>query len=230
MRRAGFDAGGNPFFLDDVLVVDAIDAERAFAHHPLVLVELPRPVGAGPGTQLAADADVGVHQHDAVFRAFVGRAGGADRHAGRLFAMQAGAREMHRAAFGAGARLVGVHAVEPHPVLLRFVGMEIGQRRGVARRVPLLAVHRAGMAADAGIEVDHEAELLAARRGNTGHAAITPRRRKRGREEGRRRSAGCPARVSAPAGGRSRPGAGPSPPAHPPSRSAREDRTTPPGQ
>jgi hypothetical protein len=42
------------------LVVDAIHAERAFLHHAVIVVVFPRAVGAGPGTQLAADAGVGL--------------------------------------------------------------------------------------------------------------------------------------------------------------------------
>ena len=44
----------------------------------------------------------------------------------------------------------------------------------MAGGVPFLAVHRAGVAADAGVEVDDEAELLRARhgRGSAGHRAV----------------------------------------------------------
>src|SRR3546814_8385723 len=49
-----------------------------------------RAVGAGPGAQLAADAGVGVDQHDAVLGALVGGPGRADGDAGRVVAVQAG--------------------------------------------------------------------------------------------------------------------------------------------
>jgi hypothetical protein len=42
LGRAGGDAGGDALRLGDGLVVDAIDAEGALLHHPLVLVELAR--------------------------------------------------------------------------------------------------------------------------------------------------------------------------------------------
>ena len=169
LRRAGRDAGRHALLFRQVLVVDAVDAQRAFPHHALVLVELARAVGAGPGAQLAADADVGVDQHDAVFGALVAGAGGTDGDAGRVLAMQAGAGEVHRAAVRAGAGFVGVHAVEPDAVRVVLIGAEIGQRRGMAGGVPLLAVYRAGVAADAGVEVDDEAEFFRAGRWDAGH-------------------------------------------------------------
>ena len=93
--------------------------------------------------------------------ALVGRAGRADGDAGRRLAMQARAREMHGAALRAVADLVGMHAVEPGAVRIAAVGVLVGQRRGIAAGVPLLAACRAGLAADAGVEIDHQAELLA---------------------------------------------------------------------
>ena len=49
------------------------------------------------------------------------------------------------------------------------VGVEVGQRGRVAAGVPLLAVHRAGMAADAGVEVDHQAQGAVGGGGEIGH-------------------------------------------------------------
>ncbi len=95
--RAGAHAGGQAVLRLQVLVVDAVDAERAFLHHAVAVVVFARAIGTGPGAQLAADAGVRVDQHDAVFGALVGGAGRADGDAGRRFAMQAGAREMHGA-------------------------------------------------------------------------------------------------------------------------------------
>ena len=174
-RRAGGDAGRHALLFGEVLVVDAVDAQGAFAHHALVFVELARAIRAGPGAQLAADADIGVDQDDAVFRALVAGAGGTDGDAGRVLAVQAGAGEVDGAAVGAGAGFVGVHAVQPDAVGVVLVGAEIGQRRGMAGGVPLLAVHRAGVAADAGVEVDDEAELFRAGGGDGGHAHASSR-------------------------------------------------------
>src|SRR5215467_2830772 len=41
-------------------IIDTIDAERALFHRAVVVVVLPRAIGAGPGAQLAADASVGI--------------------------------------------------------------------------------------------------------------------------------------------------------------------------
>src|SRR5687768_7413390 len=105
--RAGSDAGRHAVDLLEVLVVDAIDAQRAFLHHAGIVIELARPVRAGPGAELAADAGIGVDQHDAVLGALVGRPGGADLDASRLLAMQAGFREMDGAAATAVVDLEG---------------------------------------------------------------------------------------------------------------------------
>ena len=60
---------------------------------------------------------------------------------------------------GALALLEGVDAVEPHPPSALAIGVEIRERRHVPAGVPLLARGGAGMAADAEIEIDNEAEL-----------------------------------------------------------------------
>ena len=105
-RRAGAHAGGNAVLRRRCLVIDAVDAQRALLHHAVAVVVLARAVRAGPGAQLAADAGVGIDQHDAVLGALEGGAGRADGDAGRLLAMQARAREMHGAARGTFADLV----------------------------------------------------------------------------------------------------------------------------
>ena len=64
--RAGRDAGRHAILLGQIVVVDAIDAQRAFLHNTDIGVELARAVGAGPTAQFAADAFAFVHQHDAV--------------------------------------------------------------------------------------------------------------------------------------------------------------------
>ena len=67
---------------------------------------------------------------------------------------------MHGAAVGAVAGLEGVDAVEPHAQGIGAVGLAIGERRHVPAGVPLLAVDRAGVTADADVEIDDESELL----------------------------------------------------------------------
>ena len=58
------------------------------------------------------------------------------------------------------AHLIGMHAVEPGAVRIAAVGVLVGQRRRIAAGVPFLAARRAGLTADAGVEIDHQAELL----------------------------------------------------------------------
>ena len=174
--RAGRNAGRRPAARVQVLVVDLVDAERALLHHPGVGVVFPRAVGAGPGAELAADAGVGVDQHDAVLRPLVGGAGRADGDAGRVLAVQAGLGEVHRAAVALVAHhLEGVDAVEPHAAGIGAVRVAVGQRRRMAGGVPLLAVHRAGMAADADVQVDDQAQLhRAGIARQAGHAPCPP--------------------------------------------------------
>ena len=66
--RAGAHAGRHAILRRERLVVDAVDAQRAFLHHAVVVVVLARAVRAGPGAQLAADAGVRIDQDDAVGR------------------------------------------------------------------------------------------------------------------------------------------------------------------
>ena len=72
--------------------------------------------------------------------------------------LEAGTFEQLRAV----ADLEGMDAIEPHAAVVAAVGLEIRQRRRMAAGVPFLAVHRAGVTTDAGVEVDHQAELLRA--------------------------------------------------------------------
>src|SRR5262249_31149401 len=143
-----------------MLVVDAVDAQRAFLHYPLAVVVLARTVRAGPGAQLAADAGVGIDEHDAALRALVGCTRRTHGDASRRLAVQARAREVHGPARGAFAGLVGMDAVQPRAVRVFAVRILIGQGSGIAGRVPLLAARRTGMAADAGVEVDHQPEFF----------------------------------------------------------------------
>src|SRR6266571_2186863 len=139
-RRGGASrhASRNAVPFRQVLVIDPIDAQRAFLHHAAVLVELARAVRTGPRTQLAADAERGIDENDAVL---------------------------------AVAHFERVHAIEPHAPGFGLIGTELRQRPGFAERVPLLAAHHAGVAPDAGIEIDDEPELLGARlrSGEAGH-------------------------------------------------------------
>src|SRR5690606_33820332 len=131
----------------------------------------------GPAAQLAADALVLVHQHDPVLGALVAGAGGAHGDAGRGLAVQARAREVQghgRLRFAAalrwtGRELVAVHAVEPDPGGLPAVWLLVHQRAQDPARVPLLAAGRAGVAAHAGVQVDHQAELPGWRWRQGGH-------------------------------------------------------------
>jgi hypothetical protein len=170
VHRAGGDAGRLALLDGQVLVVDAVDAKRAFLHHAADDVELARAIGAGPGAQPAADAQILVDQHDAVLGALVGGAGGAHGDAVGLGAVQARAREVDGARSRAVVDLVAVDAVEPGARRVHAIGVDVGQRRGVAAGVPLLAAHHAGLAADAGVEVDDEAEAGGGRVvGQAGH-------------------------------------------------------------
>src|SRR5690606_11692353 len=146
---------------------------RAYVHLAMDIAVLSSAVRAGPRTQLAADALVLVDQHDAVLGALVAGAGRAHGDAGGGLAMQAAAREMQglRGLVRGRVRLqlVAVHAVEPHALRLLAVRTFVGQRPGDAAGVPFLAAGRAGMAADAGVEVDHQPELLLRWRRQCGH-------------------------------------------------------------
>ena len=52
--RAGNDTGGFAFALFEVFVVDAVNAQRAFFHHPVIGIVFPGAIGAGPGAVLGA--------------------------------------------------------------------------------------------------------------------------------------------------------------------------------
>src|SRR4029077_13972068 len=130
----------------------------------------PRAIRAGPGAQLAADADRLVDQHNPVLGALVGGPGRAHGNASRLLEMQARFGEIDRSRTLAVAFLEGVDAVEPDAPGARTIRVEIGQRPHMAGGIPFLAGRGAGLAADADVEVDDEPELL----------AVRPRLRQRG--------------------------------------------------
>ena len=162
--RAGADASGDAVHLGNVLVIDAVDAERALLHHASLGVELARAIGAGPGAEAAAHAGILVDQHDAICGALVAGACRADGDAGRVVAVQARFGEMddlRRAVRRLDLELVD--AVQPGAGGLGAVCVLVAQRRAIAAGVPFLAADRAGMAADADIEVDDEAELALGR-------------------------------------------------------------------
>src|SRR5207244_11452651 len=118
--------------------------------HAAALVELARAVRTGPRTQLAADAERGIDENDAVLGAFVGSAGRAHRHAVRLLAMVAVLGKIYGAPVLAVAHFERVHAIEPHAPGLGLIGTELRQGPGFAERGALLAAHHAGVAPDAG--------------------------------------------------------------------------------
>ena len=163
---AGADAGGDAVDLGNVRVFNAVDAEGAFLHHALGGVHLAGAVGAGPGAEAAADAVLLVDEDDAVLGALEAGAGGADGDARGVGAVEAGLREVDDpGGAGVGDRLEAVDVVEEGAIGVGAVGVAVGEgREAAARRVPFLAGDDAGVAADAGVEVDDEAEGLFGRR------------------------------------------------------------------
>jgi hypothetical protein len=160
-----------PVGLRQVVVVDAIDAEGAFLHHALGRVHLAGTVRAGPGAQAAADAIALVDQNDAVLDPLVAGTRRADGDTGRILAMQAGFWEMHKLRGTLrGLHLVAVDAVEESARGGGAIGVLIAERGAVILGVPALAGDHAGVAADAGIEVDDKAELAGGGAGKGCHA------------------------------------------------------------
>src|ERR1700735_1525092 len=90
--------------------------------------------------------------------------------------MQARAWKIHRLALIPAACLVGMDAIEPDAVRLLAIRLIVRQRRGMATRVPFLAIHRASVAADTSIEIDDKAEFFGSRQGvgNAGHCDVFP--------------------------------------------------------
>ena len=170
-RRAGADAGRDAVDLGKLRVFNAVVAEGALLHHAGDRVHLAGAVGAGPGAEAAADAVGLVDEDDAVGGALPAGAGRADGDAGGVLAVQAGLGEVDDAGgAGVGDGLEGVDAVEEGAFGVGAVGVEVGEggdRRGGG--VPLLAGDDAGVAADAGVEVDDEAEAFFGRGGERGH-------------------------------------------------------------
>ena len=150
--RAGRDAGRLALGFGQGRIVDAVHAQGALAHGVLDRIDLAGAVGAGPGAQVAADADVGIDQHDAILGALEAGPGRADGDAGRRLAVQAGAGEVDAAClFPFTAGLIAVYPIEPDAQRLSLIGIDVGQGRRPALVVPLLAGDRAGLAAHAGV-------------------------------------------------------------------------------
>src|SRR5262245_5312058 len=160
--RAGANACRYAVLYSDGIIVDAIDAQGAFLHDAVAIVVLARTIGAGPGAQFAADAGVRIDQHNSVLGAFVGGPGRAHGDAIGLFAMQARARKIYGPAARTLTGLEGVHTIEPGAVRVIAVGILIGEGRGIAGAIPLLAARGARLATDAGIKVDDQTKLFAA--------------------------------------------------------------------
>ena len=110
--RARHYTRGFAFAFRQLLVINAIHAQRAFLHYLLVLVDFTRAVRTRPRAIFAADALVVVHQHDAIRLAFVTRTGRTHRHARRVFAMQAAFGKMNRVGVREFADFISLHAGE----------------------------------------------------------------------------------------------------------------------
>ena len=77
--------------------------------------------------------------------------------------MQAAARKVDGSAVQPLARLVGVHAVKPDPIGIGTIRVVVAELTRIGAGVPFLAVDRAGMAPDAGIEIDDQTEFFVRR-------------------------------------------------------------------
>ena len=193
-RGARPHARRHAILFGQIEVVDPVDAERALLHHAPIGIQLARPVRAGPGAQAAADAQILVDQDDAVLGALVRCARRAHGDAGGVLAVQAGLREVHGVAVRSLAHLIAVHPVQPGAARLGAVRVLIGQRRRVPAGVPFLAADHARLAADAGVEIDHQAEP-------TGRAGLRQAGHRRARNS--RPYLEIAGRTGRPAGGRS---------------------------
>ena len=69
-----------------------------------------------------------------------------------------------------GLDLVGMDAVQKGAGRVGTIRVLVGQRRTVVFGIPAFAGNHAGMAADAGIKVDHKAEFCLGGAGQAGHA------------------------------------------------------------
>ncbi len=116
-------------------VVHAVHAVVAFDHFAHFLVPLGCAPGAGGDAGFAADAEVVVHEDDAVLGPFLHGAGGAGGHAPGIFAVKAG--HEHVGGFGDVVDPFGAH------------GNDLAEAGAFGQPLVDLARHFAGMATDA---------------------------------------------------------------------------------
>ena len=67
---------------------------------------------------------------------------------------------MHGPPIVSSVRLETMDAIKPNTVRFGTVGIGIGERGGNPTAIPLFTTDRAGVATDAGVEVDNEAQLF----------------------------------------------------------------------
>ena len=110
-----------------VRVINFIDTQGTLFHDTFIGVVFPGAVRTGPGTQLATDARIRVHQDDTVFFPFIRGAGRADRHAGGIVTVQAGLWKINRFRFSQLVRCFkAVDPVEPDAGWFNAVRIRIG--------------------------------------------------------------------------------------------------------
>jgi len=68
--RTGDNASRYARTLVDGIVVNPINAQRAFLHHPRIEVVFARAIGTRPGAEFAADAQILIDENDAVLGPF----------------------------------------------------------------------------------------------------------------------------------------------------------------
>ena len=69
--RAGAHTCRLPVFFGKIVIIDAVNTERAFLHHTLGRIQFPRAIRAGPGAQPAPDAPLLIDQHNTVLGTLV---------------------------------------------------------------------------------------------------------------------------------------------------------------
>ena len=141
---AGLYAGRHSISFRQVVVVNAIHAEGALFHDAVALIVFPGAIGTRPRTEFAADAGVGIDQHDSVFGPLVRGPCRADRYAVRFLTVQAGAWKMNCPAAGSVTGFKAVNPVQPCTVGVVAIGVDIGKRRRVSARysIPCSLRHR----------------------------------------------------------------------------------------
>ena len=84
---AGPNTGRDAIFFGEIVVVNSINAERAFLHHPRRCIHLARAIGARPSTYSAADAIILIDKDNAILGPLETRPRRADRYARGIVAM-----------------------------------------------------------------------------------------------------------------------------------------------